>query len=174
MLFIHDASNVLNVKRTIRPLYAQTSATTYGGFLDPNFNKGANEILPGEVVTKLAGETFTTPTADTHEPFGLSDLFVSQAQGIDESLPSGTVTVWVGGKDAVFEVLAPAFDTTATWTKPTDGSRVPLRFTLGANGGKLTTKEAAAGKVSAKVAATLIDVVSPTKIIVSLDDKANG
>lgn len=172
MLFVKDPANVSSVRRTIRPLYSRTQATTYAGFLAEGFNKATTQILPGEVCTKLAGETFTKMTKDTEEPFGLSDLFVTSA--IDETIPSGTMTVWRGGKGAVFEVLAPAFDTTATWTRPSDGVRVPLRVTLGANGGKLTTKAAAAGSVSSKVAATLIDVVGTNKIIVELDDKANG
>lgn len=172
MLFVRDAANVAGVRRTIRPLYATHQATPYGGFLAEDFNKQTSEILPGEVMTKLAGETFTKMTEADHEPFGLSDLFVTRS--IDETTVSGTMTVWVGGKDAVFEVLAPAFDTDATWVMPEDGTRVPLRVTLGADGGKLTTKAAAAGSVSSKVAATLIDVVGTNKIIVSLDDKANG
>src|SRR5664279_1962505 len=97
-------------KRTIRPLYAQTQATPWGGFLDPAWDR-TTDILPGMVVTKLAGEVFTllgaksTGPTSTGKPFGLSALFVAPTLGIDEVRNSGTnnFTVWTGEGDNLFE-----------------------------------------------------------------------
>lgn len=162
-------------KRTIRPLYANHQATPYGGFLDPNWDR-SRDIYPGMVVTKLDGEKMTlfgAAGATTHEVFGLSAMFVAPVLGIDEVRNSGhnLFTAWVGDNQSVFEILAPAFDTSASWTNPTDGSKVPLRVTLNGHAqgpGKLTTAVAGAN-VSAKVAAHLIQVVGSNKIIVSLE-----
>lgn len=159
-------------KRTIRPLYAQHQATPYGCFLDPNWNRSV-DILPGMVMTKLQGEVVTLFQGGNHEVFGLSALFVAPKLGIDEVRPVGhnVFGVWVGDNQSVFEVLAPAFATSAAWTNPTDGTKTPLRVTIGAHAdgvGKLTP-EAAGATVSAKVAGHLIQVVSASKIIVSLE-----
>lgn len=163
-------------QRTLRPLYAQHQATPYGCFLDPAFDRTV-DILPGMVMTRLGSEVVTLfghgAAAATHEVFGLSNMFVAPQLGIDEVRPTGTNTfaVWIGDNQSVFEVLAPAFAESATWTNPTDGSKVPLRVTIGAHAdgvGKLTP-EAAGATVSAKVAAHLIQVVGTNKIIVSLE-----
>jgi len=162
-------------KRTIVPLYANHQATPYGAFLDPAFDKSV-DIYPGMVMTKLDGEKLTLfgfgAAAATHEVFGLSALFVAPKLGIDElrNINNNLFTAWVGDNQSVFAILAPAFDTTASWVNPTDGSRVPLRVTIGAHAqgvGKLTTT-ASGATVSTKVAASLIQVVGSTKIIVSL------
>ena len=82
------------LKRTIRPIYAQHQATTYGGFLDPNWARSF-DIYPGTVMCRLSKEIFTPYTASGNQkPFGLSALF-----------------------------LAPGFDSTANWTATnvTDG-----------------------------------------------------
>ncbi len=164
-------------QRTIRPLYAQHQATPYGGFLDPSWDR-SRDIYPGMVCSRTNGENFSLYTGATGQtPFGLSALFVAPSLGIDEVRESGTnlFTVWTGGNDAVFEVLAPAFDTSATWTVPTNGSRVKLGATLAAHAqgpGKLTPilgSGNAAANVSNQAIAELITVVGTSKIIVSLD-----
>lgn len=149
-------------QRTIRELYAQHQATEYGGFLDPNWNK-AVDIYPGMVMTKTSGEQFTLFTGAANTvPFGLSALFVAPSIGIDESLQGGNLfTVWTGGPDAVFEVLAPAFDTTASWVN--GATDVPIYSTAG---GKITNV-AGTGALAAKLG-RLINVVSATKIVVSI------
>jgi hypothetical protein len=162
-------------KRTIRPLYAQHQATPYGGFLDAAWNRSV-DIYPGMVMTKLAGENFSLYTGATgQKPFGLSALFVAPKLGIDEVRPTNTnlFTVWVGGQDAVFEILAPAFDTSATWTVPTDGSRKLLGVTLDAHtlGPGLLSPTAASPptNVSGDAIAELVDVVGTAKILVRLN-----
>src|SRR5699024_5269842 len=100
-----------------------------------------------------------------------SGLFIAPRLGIDENRDTGmnNFAVWVGDEQSVFEILAPAFDTTATWEVATDGSSTPLYVTdkdHEEGPGKLTPSG------SGKVAAHLIDVVSENKIIVSLDKTA--
>lgn len=136
------------IKRTIRPLFVWTQATPKPVFLDPNWTR-AVPIWPGmgfmrtggDLVTlagansvQMNGATMTgtigsgnngssTATAATLPVYGLGALYVG-GDGIDELLYAGinAFAVWVLGPDAEFEILAPAFDPTATWTDPTDGS----------------------------------------------------
>jgi len=149
------------LKRTIRPLYAQHQATTYAGFLDPTWNK-AFDILPGIVMARKTKEIFTPFTAATGQvPFGLAALFLAPVLGVDEISSTGNsnFTVWVGGPDATFEILAPAFDATGDWTLPTDGSR---KYLTGNAQGRLTPT----GAVAATAQFELIDVVGADKIVV--------
>jgi hypothetical protein len=151
-------------KRTLRPIYAQHQATTWGGFLNPAWTKSF-DILPGTVMARLSAEVFTPFTgAGGQKPFGLSALFVAPNLGIDEVTATGTnlFTVWVGGNQATFEVLAPAFDTTATWTAPVNGGSVLL---TGNAQGKLTP----VGATNANGIAELLDVLSPDKILIRLN-----
>lgn len=167
-------------KRTLRPLYAQHQATPYGGFLDPNWDRSF-DILPGSVLSRLTAEVFTPFTTGSSgtsvssdpvlpsvyaRPFGLSALFIAPQLGIDEVTATGTnlVTVWNGGPDAVFEVVAPAFDTEANWSglNPTNGSRQLLT----ANSVGLLTPT---GATNYNAVAELIDVESTDVILVRLN-----
>lgn len=151
-------------KRTLRPLYANVQATPWAGFLDPDLNI-AYDILPGTVMQRLYGEVFAPYTgAAGTAPFGLSALFVAPTLGVNEVSSSGTglFTVWVGGDQSVFEVLAPAFDTTATWPTKTG----PGRYMLTANNkGRLTP----AGVTAENAIAELIDIPSADKIVIRLN-----
>lgn len=154
-----------NLQRTLRPLYAQHQATPYAGFLDPEVLETKTvQIYPGTVMYRKSGEVFA-PVTDpaTQKPFGLAALFVSSQLGVDEVTPtnSNLFSVWVGNNDSLFEVLAPAFDQTASWTVPSDGSRVLLT----ANATGLLTPT---GATAATAVAELIDVVGPNKIVVRL------
>lgn len=151
------------LKRSIRPLYAQHQATPQGGFLDPAWNKSF-DILPGIVMARKQGEVYTPFTnAAGQVPYGLSALWVAPVLGVDEVTATNTnlFTVWVGGgADNQFEILAPAFDTAADWSLPTDGTRK----LLGGNAqGRLTP-----GATGTDVIAELIDVPSTDKIIIRL------
>lgn len=153
-----------NQKRTIRPLYAQTQATPYAGFIDPAWMESKEkDILPGMVMCRAKGETFTLYTgAEGQVPFGLSALFVAPKLGIDEVTPtnSNLFTVWVGGPDSLFEVLAPAFDPAGQWSVE-DGKTVLL---TGNANGQLTTT----GATAQNAIAELIDVIGSAKIVVRL------
>jgi len=168
-------------KRTLRPIYAQHQATPYGGFLDPAWGR-TFDILPGSVMSRKTAEVFTpyTTTASgttpgsggpvlpttTAQPFGLSALFVAPSLGIDEVTATGTnlMTVWTGAVDAVFEILAPAFDLNANWSglNPVDGGRQLLTAN---NVGLLTPTGANVNNAVAE----LIDVESTDVILVRLN-----
>lgn len=154
------------LKRTIRPIYAQHQATTYGGFLDPNWNRSF-DIYPGTVMCRLTKETFTPYVGSGNQkPYGLSAFFVAPQLGVDECTATGTnlFTVWVGGEQAEFEILAPAFDATANWTSVnvTDGGMQLLTAT---NAGLLTPTGANNGNAIAE----LIDVPSTDKIVIRMN-----
>lgn len=157
-------------KRTLRPLYANYQATPYGGFLDPDLDVDF-DILPGTVMARLYGEVFTPFTgAAGQRPFGLSALFVAPRLGVNEVSSTGTglFTVWVGDSQAVFEVLAPAFDVDATWpTVENTGGQVLL--TANAQG-RLTP----AGADADNAIAELVDIPSPDKIVIRLNRVAQG
>jgi hypothetical protein len=151
-------------QRTLRPLYANTQATPWAGFLDPSWNR-AFDIYPGTVMTRKSGEVFVPYTgAANQKPFGLSALFVAPVLGIDEVTESGTnnFTVWVGGDQALFEVLAPAFDQTALWNESGNGQFTMLTAT---NTGLLTPT----GVTEKNAIAELVKVVSTDKILVRLN-----
>jgi hypothetical protein len=151
-------------KRTLRPIYAQHQATPYAGFLDPNWDKHI-DIYPGSVMARTTKEQFTLFTGAANQtPFGLAALFVAPVLGIDEVVETGTnlFTVWVGDSQAVFEVLAPAFDQTANWGLATNGSRQMLT----ANASGLLTPT---GVNEFNVIAELIDVPSTDKILIRLN-----
>ena len=138
------------IKRTIRPLFAWTQATPKPVFLDPNWTRavpvwpgmgfirtggdlvtlaGANAAqMNGAVMTGAGGaagaaNNGSTYTAAALPCYGLGALYIG-GDGIDELLYAGinAFAVWVLSPEAEFEILAPAFDPTATWTDPTDGS----------------------------------------------------
>lgn len=163
-MFKPPITNV-NLQRTIRPLYAHHQATPWAGFIDPEFLENPTvDVLPGTVMYRKKGEVFAPVTdSATQKPFGLAALFVAPKRGVDEVTPTNTnlFSVWVGGNDSLFEVLAPAFDETADWTLAEDGSRQLL--TANAEG-KLTP----AGATADNAAAELIEVVGPNKIVVRL------
>ena len=154
------------LKRTIRPIYAQHQATTYGGFLDPSWNRSF-DIFPGTVMCRLTKEIFTPYVGSGNQkPFGLSALWVAPQTGVDEVSATGTnlFTVWTGGEQAVFEILAPGFDTTANWTaaNPTDGG---VQLLTATNQGLLTPT----GANNSNAIAELIDVEATDKILIRLN-----
>jgi hypothetical protein len=156
------------LKRMIRPIYAQHQATTYGGFLDPNWARSF-DIYPGTVMTRLTKEIFTPfigPTTGNQKPYGLSALFVAPQLGVDEVTATGTnlFTVWVGGEQAVFEILAPGFDPTANWSAAniTDGGFQLLTAT---SQGLLTPT----GANNSNAIAELVDVETTSKILVRMN-----
>jgi hypothetical protein len=152
------------LKRTIRPIYAQHQATTYGGFLDPNWNRSF-DILPGTVMTRVSKEIFA-PWSTGKVPFGLSALFVAPSLGVDEVTATGTnlFTVWVGGPQAVFEILAPAFDPAPASSWATEAAKAGGTALLKANAtGQLTT-----GGVAADAIAELVDVPTVDKILIRM------
>ena len=152
-------------KRTIRPLYAWHSAVPYACFLD-TAAVGSAVIYPGQVACKTTGEQMDYSRGAAGDvPFGLFNNFINGDMG---ELQGGTeIGVWVGGRDAVFEVLAGPSATESplangvTWTS------------LNATRGGVALHADSAGRLtdtagSAPQVARLIEAVSNSKIIVQL------
>lgn len=154
------------MKRTIRPLYAWHSAVPYSCFLD-TAAVGSKIIYPGQVAVKTTGEQMDVATAVTDVPFGLFNNFIN---GTMDELHGGTeISVWVGGRDAVFEVLA-GFDPSTETPLASGVTWTALNATRGGVGiysdtnGRLTN----ASGGSAVQVARLIEAVSNTKIVIQL------
>lgn len=156
--------NKAYLKRTIRELYGYHQATPKSVYLDANWDRSVN-IFPGMVMCRTSGENVTLFGASPQNvAYGLSDHYVG-GDGIDEPAYVGlnVFAVWVLNRDAEFEILAPAFDTTATWTDPGDGTEVLLTAaTSGAQRAKLTPT----GATSSNAIARLLKVNSATKITI--------
>lgn len=169
------------VKRTIRPLFAWTQATPKPCFLDPGWTRaiplwpgmgyvrsGGDLVAPaGATTAQMGGKTMNAATTQT-PIYGLGALYVG-GDGIDELLYAGinAFAVWVLSPDAEFEILAPAFDATQTWTDPTDGSGSTLvGVSIGATSNQgMLVPWASSGSISAPVA-RLLKVNSSTKITI--------
>ena len=191
------------IKRTIRPLFSWTQATPKPVFLDPGWTR-AVPIWPGMGFVRTGGDLVTLAGANTTQMssktmagtagtsnngsyytaaslpiYGLGALYVG-GDGVDELLYAGinAFAVWVLSADAEFEILAPAFDPTSTWTDPADGSGASLvgvatQNTSGANGTGLGTATlqgqlvpwSSSTSISAPVA-RLLKVNSSTKLTI--------
>ena len=152
------------IKRTLRINYGWTQATPKDVKLDPAWDRSV-QIYPGMVAMKTGGEKVSLINS-TGLPYGLFAEYIG-GDGIDEPLNRGvnSTAVWVLNNDAEFEVLAPAFDTTASWVDPADGTQVLVHAqTTGANRGKLVP--AGTAGATTKPVARLIRVDSASKIVV--------
>ncbi|MGW9067917.1 hypothetical protein ACWGQT_00495 [Streptomyces yangpuensis] len=153
-----------HIKRTLRPTYAWTQATPKSVFLDPAWDRSV-KIYPGMVLMRTSGEQVSLING-TGVPYGLAADYVG-GDDFDPLLDVGlnATAAWVLGSDAEFEVLAPAFDDTLTWTDPGTGVEVLIHAqTTGANRGKLVP--AGTANASAQPVARLLKVNSPSKITI--------
>lgn len=126
----------------------------------------AVDIYPGMAMQKTLGDNVTLLNA-SGTPYGLASFFMAPKLGIDEITEQGVnaCAVWVMGPDAEFEVLAPAFDTTASWVDPGNGTTALVyAYVNGANQGQLCPSTGTAGTVSAQPVARLLQVASTSKI----------
>ena len=156
--------NKSHIKRTLRLLYGFNQTTPKDQKLDPAWDR-STPIYPGMVAMKTKGDLVTLING-TGTPMGLFGSYIG-GDGIDEVADQGvnSVPVWVLGPDAEMEVLAPAFDTTAAWVDPADGTRaLVFAQTAGANRGKLVP--AGTAGASAKPVAHLVRVDSASKIVI--------
>ena len=178
---IRTTAKNAHLSRTLKPEYP--NATPWATTLSPGWNR-ATDILPGRVMTRLADET-VAPLGATfgsvtdvakQEPFGLAALFVAPTIAVDELRDRREFATWVGFKDAVFRVYAPAFATDGNWTVPADGSRKLLYTTDAAHkqgSGYLTTTKGT-GPHAIPVA-TLISVDAAGRFIrISLDNSVKA
>jgi hypothetical protein len=155
----------LQDKRTLRGIYIWHQATPYACFLDTASVGATVVVLPGMVATKTTGEQMAVCNGST-VPFG---LFANFIHGAMDELGGGTeISVYRGGPDATFEVLAgpssteTPLDSTVTWTglNATAGG-VALRSDAN---GRLTNAGAGGPNV-----ARLVEAVSNSKIVITLD-----
>lgn len=151
-------------KRTLRGLYIWHQATPYACFLDRSAVATTVIVYPGMVASKTTGEQMKVADADD-VPFG---LFANFIHGAMDELGGGTeIGVYRGGPDATFEVLAgpsateTPLDPGVTWT------------TLNATAGGVALRSDANGRLTnagaGPIAARLVEAVSNSKIIVTLD-----
>jgi len=166
MLQLNSVANV-GVHRTCTPLYEKYEATPYNTFLDP---ADTTNIYSGMVLYRTGPDTVANASAATSvvgaKPFGLSAL--DRNPNIDDVTQVGVNSwaVWLGGANAFFTITAPAFDTTQSYSITTSGVRTLLYTASGT--GQLTSVSGAATTLAAVPVAELIDVISPTQIVVRL------
>jgi hypothetical protein len=127
------------IRRTIRPLYAFEHATPRDMLLDPNWAKSV-DIYPGMCLmgaaTAASGISDVVTLLDaTGVPLGLAGQYVAPSVGMDELADAGqnSIGVWMLAPGAEFEILAPAFDSAATWTFPTNGTALLVHAYTGAS-----------------------------------------
>lgn len=157
--------NLNYLKRTIRPLYANTQATPKAVLLDPAWDSSV-DIYPGMALMKTTG-TNVTVINGTGTIYGLAAFFEAPILGIREITDSGVnaAACWVLGPDAEFQILSPAFDTAVSWTDPGDGTTVLVSaYTSGAKRGVLCPTGTSGASTSA--IARLISVNSSTSITI--------
>ena len=155
---IRTTLDYVHIKRTLRELYGHTQSTPKDVLLDPAWDRSV-QIYPGMVAmnkaTNAAGASDVCTLIDaTGAPYGLFGEFIG-GYGIDEPLLRGinAISVWVLSSGSEFEVLAPAFDTTATWTFPTNGTPLPIfAVTAGPGRGKICPAAAGAGNTAGTIA----------------------
>lgn len=163
---LHVPLNKAWIHRTIRPLYGWTQQTPADVLLDPAWDRSV-AIYPGMCAMKTAGEKVTLING-TGVPYGLFGEYIG-GDGIDEPQDRGvnSTAVWVfGGPDAESEILAPAFDTGATWTDPGDGTVVLVHaYVDGVRRGKLAPAGTSGrGTLTVKPVCRLLKVDSASKI----------
>lgn len=157
--------NLNYLKRTIRPLYANTQATPKAVLLDPAWDYSV-DIYPGMAMMKTSG-TNVTLLNGSGTAYGLADFFEAPQLGIREITDSGAngCAVWVLGPDAEFQVLSPAFDTSVTWTDPGDGTTTLVSaYTSGTKRGVLCP--AGTAGAAAQPIARLLAVNSASSITI--------
>lgn len=165
-----------HAKRTLKPLYAFTQSTPKAVFLDPAWLAApAVPIYAGMAMAKLAGDLVTVVgngTTGPETPYGLA-AFMEGVPGIESEITNqggpNPCAVWVLGPDSEFEITAPAFDSTATWTDVTTGTP-PLvyAFTTGAKRGQLcpVASGTPGTDITDKPVGRLLKVISASKIVV--------
>ena len=196
MLRVKNVSNALQ-KRTIRAAYAQTQATPYACELHSSIGTGASftapgasdsspftrtaaaklikgGLIPGTVLVRVptvGGDVVAVGTGGNpatgvkrEVPFGLLANFVGG--DLDELGNENKVGVW-RGPDSVFELLAPAFDTSTITAAILTGASSPVPLVCGTNG-VLTLP---AGYTSNAIAESAADVQSGVNVVGTTGNK---
>jgi hypothetical protein len=171
LLYISNIQNVA-VHRTCTPLLEQYEATPYPTFLDP---AETEYIYSGFVMAKTGPDTVALidGTSTTAKPFGLSSLDRNTLIDDYTQTNNNSWTVWLGGVNASFQITAPAFDTSASYTVPTNGSRqylYPQNTYTGSTQykGQLTSVQGSSNTAGYIAVAELLDVLGPTTLVIRL------
>lgn len=147
----------IHKKRSIRPIYSHHQATPYAAFLD-TASVGSTVIYPGMVATQIGASEKMGLCDDTSTPFGLFANFIN---GDMDELGDGTeIGVWVGGKDATFEVLSLALEADS-WT----GASAAYTPVFCSANGKLTLSGSPGTN---PVVGVLMEAPSNNKIVIRL------
>jgi len=151
-----------HIKRSLRPLYANTQATPKSVFLDPAYDKSI-DIYPGMAMVKTVGQQVNLVGATGDKVYGLANFLEAPLLGIAEITRQGinATSVWVLGPDAEFVVDAPAFDASQTWT---DGVLITA-ITSGAKRGQLAPV-GGTGTLLTTPFARVLTINSPTQITI--------
>jgi hypothetical protein len=149
------------IKRTLKPLYANTQATPQSTFLDPAWNNSTLDIYPGMALVKTTGNQVSVIGSDV-QVYGLANFYEAPIYGIKEITDQGinATSVWVLGPDSQFQVSAPAFDSTLAWA---DGDLVFARVSGTGRGQLVRTGATNAGT---KPLARVISVDSTTQLTI--------
>jgi hypothetical protein len=146
----------VSAQRTCSPLHEKHQATPYATFLDADETA---DIYSGMVMARSGEDVVSLAAGGTTIPFGLAALDRNAVINDMEGQTSVPFAVWIGGPDAFFEIMAPAFDSGQTYAVPTDGTQQLLYSNTD---GELSSV------ASGAPVAELIEVVSSSKIIVRL------
>jgi hypothetical protein len=168
--------------RTLKPLYAFSQSTPKSVFLDPAWDSSV-PIYAGMAMAKTIGDSVTlvgNGTTGPLRPYGLA-AFMEGVPGIESEISNqggvNACAVWVMSPDAEFEVLAPAFDATATWVDPGTGA-LPLvyAYTTTAKRGQLCPVGAGTvgTTITDKPVARLLKISSASKIVIGGLDGTEG
>lgn len=176
MLWITNINNV-SAHRTCLPLYERYQATPWTTFLDPNESEN---IYTGMVMYRTGPDTVALldGALSNGRAFGLSAL--DRNPSIDDyvNTQNNSWACWVGGVNAAFTLSAPAFDTSASYTVPTNGTRQYLYPVSSPTGtqlkGQLTTVQGTSGTAGYVPVAELLDVLGPTQIVIRLIPTGSG
>lgn len=162
-----------HIKRTCRPNYGIEIRGPRDVLLDPSWNK-AVDIYPGMALMVKASASsgaaeYVTLVDATGLPAGLAADYCAPGIGIDPITESGinAFSMWVLSPGDEFEILAPAFDSAASWTFPTDGTALLVHAYTGASGsarGKLAP--AGASNITTKPVAQAIARPATDRLII--------
>jgi hypothetical protein len=162
------------IRRTLRPLYAFEHATPRDMLLDPAWAKTV-DIYPGMALmgaaTAASGVSDVVTLVDaTGVVIGLAGQYVAPSFGIDELADAGvnSIAVWTVAPGSEFEILAPAFDSAATWTFPTNGTALLVHAYTGAGGsarGRLAP--AGASNITTKPVARAVSRPATDRLIIA-------
>lgn len=171
---IRTTVDKVDIQRTIRVHYSHAAALPTDCLLDPAWDRSI-DIFPGmammQKATAASGASSVVSLVDaTGLVFGLCGVYIAPNYGIDEPRDAGVnaIPVWVMSEAAEFEVLDPAFDSSATWTFPTDGTPLLVHAYTGAGGSdRGVLAPAGASNITSKPVARALSRPATNRLIIT-------